>query len=393
MGFLSGRVSFDRLTVVGNSPRQLTEQHIKLLRKFAIGDSESDSAEAPAVGFIAGKHLFDLKFEHEKNIIAGSLHAAMRIDISRIPGPLKKAWMEIELAALVEESENGRVTRAMKQQAQETVQERCDEELRAGKFRRMTQIPFLWDLENKTVYCGSTSATVQDHLRILFEQAFQLGLQRVSAGSVAERLAETKGWSKALEKLAPAEISSGSPVESLDWLTQRPESFDYLGNEFLLWLWWHLETESERVSLEDGSEVTAMLNRSLVLQCPRGESGKESITAEGPTQLPEAFSAAQAGKLPRKVGLTLVRDGEQYDFTLQAESLSVSGAAIDTTAPPEDRSRGRGALEERIASIRRLSETIDLLFEAFCARRLTRRWTSDLEGLRRWLSGKPSKTK
>ena len=45
-------------------------------------------------------------------------------------------------------------------------------------------------------------------------------------------------------------------------------------------------------------------------------------------RLPEAFRALQAGKLPRKAGMVLVRQGAQYELTLQAESLAVSGAGI-----------------------------------------------------------------
>ena len=62
-----------------------------------------------------------------------------------------------------------------------------------------------------------------------------------------------------------------------------------------------------RSQLSDGSEVTGMFARTLALECPQGESGKGTITAEDPTQLPEAAQAIRSGKLPRKAGLILVR--------------------------------------------------------------------------------------
>ena len=68
-----------------------------------------------------------------------------------------------------------------------------------------------------------------------------------------------------------------------------------------------------------------MLARTLTLECPRGQTGSESITSDGPTRLPEARRAIQAGKLPRKAGLTLVRHEQQYELTLQAETLAVGG--------------------------------------------------------------------
>ena len=61
-----------------------------------------------------------------------------------------------------------------------------------------------------------------------------------------------------------------------------------------------------------------------------------------PTRMPEALRALQAGKLPRRAGMILVRHGAQYEFTLQAESFAVSGAESAET-------RRRSALTERVS--------------------------------------------
>jgi hypothetical protein len=81
--------------------------------------------------------------------------------------------------------------------------------------------------------------------------------------------------------------------------------------------------------------------------------------------------------------VTLVREGETYDLTLQPETLSVSGAAIDPAESPQEGT----ALEARIASLRRLTETLDLLFQAFCQQRLTKGWKTQEEALTEWLAG------
>ena len=77
-----------------------------------------------------------------------------------------------------------------------------------------------------------------------------------------------------------------------------------------------------------------MLAKTLTLDCPRGETGRDSLTDDAPTRLPEAFRALQSGKLPRKAGLILVRHGAQYELTLQAETLAVSGAAAPQAGRP-----------------------------------------------------------
>jgi len=67
-----------------------------------------------------------------------------------------------------------------------------------------------------------------------------------------------------------------------------------------------------------------MLAHTLVLDCPRAVSENESIRSDCPNKLPEARRALQAGKLPRQAGMILVRHDQQYDLTLQAETLAVT---------------------------------------------------------------------
>ena len=50
-----------------------------------------------------------------------------------------------------------------------------------------------------------------------------------------------------------------------EWAALREESRDFLGNEFLLWLWYTLENETDTLKLADGSEATLMLARTLTL--------------------------------------------------------------------------------------------------------------------------------
>jgi hypothetical protein len=155
---------------------------------------------------------------------------------------------------------------------------------------------------------------------------------------------------------------------------------------FLLWLWHFLENESDTIKLSDDSEVALMIARSLTLECPRGQTGKESISSDGPSKLPEAHRALQAGKLPRKIGLTLVRHEDQYELTVQAETLGISGARLPASEADDDRAR----LEERVAQLRHLLETLDLLYAAFLSHRLSDDWPKETSKIKKWLRLAPS---
>jgi hypothetical protein len=147
-------------------------------------------------------------------------------------------------------------------------------------------------------------------------------------------------------------------------------------------LWYQCDDESAEIKLNDGSVATVMIARSLTLECPRGMTGHETISHESPTRLPEALRAIQSGKLPRKAGLTVVRHGVQYEFTLHAETLAIGSAKIP---PPEDED-ARARLDTRSQQLRDLIETMDLLFNAFGEVRFSGEWNKQLGKMQRWLS-------
>jgi hypothetical protein len=81
--------------------------------------------------------------------------------------------------------------------------------------------------------------------------------------------------------------------------------------------------------------------------------------------------------------MILVRQGEQYELTMQAESFAVSGAAL-----PKPEGGRLSPTESRIArleSLRHLAETIDLLFAAYLDRRTSNVWPEELGRIRGWL--------
>lgn len=381
MGFLSGRVTFERFSVGGRELSGFDQRHVDILERHAIGQGGALSADGIEVGFTAGDHILDLSFGLEKNIINDALHGAIRIDQNKVPADLLKAYTQLELAALAADNPSGHPTRQQRIQARETAQERCDEEARQGKFRRMKQFPFLWDVRQGVVYLGSSSSAVIERFLPLFKEAFDRPLSRLTSGIVARDKAIERGQTRAIEDLAPAVFAGPSRKFTVAWVADQFGSRDFLGNEFLVWLWWVLENNSDSVKLADDSVVTVMLNRSLTLECPLNETGKESFSSDAPTKLPEAKRATLGGKLPRKSGMTLVRHDEQYELTLQAETLAVGAAAL----PKLDAGPERSQKEDRIDQIRHLTETIDLLLDAFCRRRLGSAWNEDLPRIRAWL--------
>ncbi len=383
MGFLSGSLTYERYWITTDPTGDLGDDHLTILDEHQIGAVPSESAEQPQVGFIGGSHLLDTQFDFAKNIFGDAMHFGIRIDTNQIPSAIRNAWLQIELAALSAENASGRPTKKQRQEAKESVEARCQEEAATGKYRRMQQVPVLWDAADATIYLGGTSPSANELCVNLLERAFGLELERVTSSKLAKAFAEETKQLDSLYQLSPAPFLPDSPCV-VHWWNGMAENYDYLGNEFLLWLWCQVETKSDTIKLKDDSSVSAMFARTLTLDCPLGESGKESISADSPIVLPEAALAIRSGKLPRKCGLTLVRHDEQYDLALQAEAFTVGSGKITHIGGKEESSDNPEL--DRIARLREMTSTIDLLFHEFCDRRIGKNWRAELKKMQEWLS-------
>jgi hypothetical protein len=380
MGFFSGRVTFSRFRVTGPAPGTFGPEHLERLEAHAVGRDRVTSSDGVEAGWSAGDHILDVRFDLAKNVVNDALHCCLRVDTMKIPSDLLRAYTQIELQGLAAGNPTGRPSARQKREARENAREKLEEEARDGRFVRRKAYPILWDAPSNELLVGTTAVTVIDRLHTLFQQTFGQGFERLGAGVLAFRLAETRQQARGVEDASPSPFVPGTSPEEIAWLPDETNR-DFLGNEFFLWLWFQLDGESDTIKLQDGSEAAVMLTRTLVLECPRGQTGRESITSDGPTHLPEARRALQSGKLPRKVGLTVVRHDCPYKLTWQAESLAVTGAKL----PAPEAADERGRLEERVTQLRHLLETLDLLYEAFAARRTSDDWSKELGRMQRWL--------
>lgn len=383
MAFFTGRVTFLRFRVDGPSPGSFSADHTDRLREFAAGRSRLASADGIEVGWAAGEHILDTDFSLLKNVINDTLSFDLRIDTEKLPTDLFKAYFAIELKAIAAGNPSGMPSMKQKREAKESARDRLEDEAKDGRYKRKKCLPVLWDAKTNEVLFGSTSVTSVDRLCTLFQQTFGYGLDPITSGRRMFQLAELYQRTRSVDDSAPSAFVPGVTPEGIAWIADE-SSRDFLGNEFLLWLWYNADGESDTVELADKSDATYMIARTLTLECPRGQTGHETITHEGPSKLPEAKRAVQSGKLPRKCGLILVRHDEQYEFTLHGETLAVGSAKLPNM--PDDVTDARAKLDTRADQIRHLIETLDLLYDAFGQQRLSGQWAETLPRMQKWLS-------
>lgn len=388
MGFLSGKVSFVRFKVNGPAPKKFEEYHLDRLTEWSFGRRMIASADGFETGWIAGDGIDDKDFIDEKNIASDALLFEMRIDVERLPRDLMYSYYKSELKGL---TKGNSPSSRQKRDAKDSARDRLADEAKDGRFKKRKVIPVMWDRLTNEVLFGSPGEADSDRLFIHFERTFQLKLEPLNAGKQAFDLAEARQQTRQVDDSAPSAFLPGKTPTEFAWI-MNDSSRDFLGNEFLLWLWYYSDMESDTVKVADDSEITFMIRNSLVLDCPRGETGHASLTHEGPSRMREARAASKDGKMPRSFGLTMVRNDQQYELnSIAAETLAIGTAKLP--ALPNGIA-GQARSGARVQQVRDMLETLNLLYDEFGRRRFGKQWEKDLGEMQKWLkrdSVKPDK--
>jgi hypothetical protein len=385
MGFASGSVSFRRFAVVGESPAAADQKLLDRLAELALKVGEVGVPEEVEYGWSGGRHVLDGQFGFEHNVFNDAVHFAMRVDTNKVPCDLKKAYQLMEEEAAAAQNPSGFLSKNQKRDVKDVVRKKLEDELRSGRFRRSKLVALLWDWPTQRRDCPASGATYEK-LAELFERTFELKLVPITAGSLALRLLEPRGRRRDDEDFRPTRFVPGPEGESqfpeYPWVAKGPEPKDFLGNEFLLWLWHEADSRTGIIPTESGGDVTVYIDRSLDLDCAYGQTGRDGLRGEGPSRMPEAKDALRTGKVPRRAGLIVDAAGHQFSLTLNAEALAVGSLKMPDV---EDAETPRVVFEERVAMLRDFGKSLDALFDTFLKARATSGWESYTTGVRRWI--------
>lgn len=407
MGFSSGRVSFCRFAVSGSkSPAQVTQALLDTLAANAFADTPIGAPGEIESGWTAGEHLFDQQFNFEKNVFGTMLFFAIRIDTHKVPSDLKNAYRKVHEHAFAAQNPSGFASKDQKRQAREEADAQVHEDLAQGKFRRSKQVELLWDLADGLLYCGNTGSKVHEQLAARFRASFDLTLEYQSSGRLGASILDQSKRQRDYEDLRPSpftpapdaarpdgdEAGQSGPLDisipSVPWCASGTDLKDFLGNEFLLWLWHHTLHHEGEVEIATGHGkrgVSVMLDRTLDMDCAWGVTGKQSLRGSGPTRMTEAREALRQGKWPRKTGL-IVADGDaQWELTFQADQWQVGSALLPEI---EKADTPRQLIEQRLDNIRLLARTLEAMYHVFLDLRTSSKWAGQRDQIRDWIKSR-----
>ena len=402
MGLRQGSIAYSRFAVSGSAPSVADGALYESLHDHRIRPDGAGNGTESVSGWITGRHVFDTEFSYGSCGFGMSLAAAMRVDTAKVPADIRRAYR-----AMAEDEARGpagadgelrRLARHERMQAKEHAERRCMDEISAGMWRRVKQVPVLWDIPGSMLYAPAASDALSKELRSLCEAAFEVRIDRLGAAGLAAKLLDADGRGGELEDIRPDALTARPSGQARDDGEQAPkpmgdgrpevpwcahEPLDFLGNLFLLWLWWR--SSEHRGEIETAGEtVHVMIDRVLDMTCAWGVGGSQNLRGDGPAASAEARKALQAGKWPRRCGLVVVASGQQWMLTLQGESLSVSGLVIPQPEEPDEHERA--TIERRVDSMLTFDRTLVAMYRAFLEERLGRRWSATSNAMRDWIA-------
>lgn len=164
---------------------------------------------------------------------------------------------------------------------------------------------------------------------------------------------------------APAPPKPGQPGQ-ID-----PQEF--LGREFLIWLWWKSETRGGVFAVAEGQRVGIALDRQLEFH-DEATGVRIVVRGDAPTRAPEAREALSRGLRLLRAGLIVTAGDENVNLVLDGESLDFR--SVKGERPEGDSREEQDATA--LASLFGLVDSLNRVYRAFLLERFSDRFTSDI---------------
>jgi hypothetical protein len=159
--------------------------------------------------------------------------------------------------------------------------------------------------------------------------------------------------------------------------------YKFIGHEFLTWLWYRIDQESEIVA-EGGS---FQVGNRVVIENRLGADSIETVTVRGDNAgMEEAYLALRKGALVTEMNMVFREGDQEWQFTLKGESLHLSSLKVPTTEIVKRSEEFEGAVLDKTYLVERVISAVRNTFSDFIKLRISETWKStETERIRKWL--------
>jgi len=163
--------------------------------------------------------------------------------------------------------------------------------------------------------------------------------------------------------------------------------YRFLGDEFLTWLWYLVETDQDAFRAVDPDCSTLEIGNRIVLENRKGKS-IERITIKGDDAgLEEGKLALKKGALVTELAFIFKTGEHQWEFSLKGESLNVSSLKTPGPALPQSAEEIEAFLLDKAQRFNKILRFLEILYKTFIQVRITGKWSSKITPvIKKWVS-------
>lgn len=159
-----------------------------------------------------------------------------------------------------------------------------------------------------------------------------------------------------------------------------------LGQDFLTWLWYRIESGSHMFQLSDNTFYSVNMEQRISVQGGDGE-GTETATVNSPRgELTEAKTGLKTGKKVCRAQLRFQSDEDEWTVTVKAEDFAMSALKTPKIATKDEEGDDPDSkFLEKIYLIERATDMFDTMYNQFLKIRLGKDWTEESRRIGEWI--------
>jgi hypothetical protein len=162
--------------------------------------------------------------------------------------------------------------------------------------------------------------------------------------------------------------------------------YRFLGDEFLTWLWFLIETDQNSFRTIDPDCTALEIGSRIVLE-NREKKSIERITIKGDDAgLEEGRLALKKGALLAELSLVFKTGENQWQFSIKGESLSLTNFKIPGPALPPSSEEMEEFVLNRYQNYNKINKFIELVYVKFINLRVSNKWSAKMvPNIKKWI--------
>jgi recombination associated protein RdgC len=168
-------------------------------------------------------------------------------------------------------------------------------------------------------------------------------------------------------------------------LAERLKKTEFLGREFLVWLWFRSEIQDGVFELGEPGEVELWLEGKMTLESDGDEHGEKVVCSGPASRMKEARFALTKNKKLTQATVRMLKGDDEWCLVLDSTWLNIS--SLKTPRVMQDvREDPDGLFYERMFLIEQPFSVVDALFSQFIEKRLSPEWNvTEFPELKEWI--------